>query len=537
MSENTEDLEARIAAYIDGQLPPAEAARLEVFLANTDPRLAEQIIGMLNDRHRLRTLPRPAAPLDLAGRIMEQVERATLLNDTHSPDHETPHRWWQSRAAIAAGFLLMIGGFSYFVFVAVIGGGGSQTRQIVTSTNPEKPPASTPAPVASAMKATAPASRNADADVAAIASARGSGDHAAFAVNTGDSALKVPGEKEIEKAEKVEQVVSEQLVRNREVLQNGQPVASKLGYANVESPVRALAHIAANSSPSSTDPVVVTFVAHDERDFTRLRAALEDILNQDHATALAQTALHNKYRYNITNITRRNAMANGNYQFWDAANRGFDAAPDETKAEIAKESAAASNGQAASTAPAAPAAQAPAVNTAAQIDKIADNGPLYRVALRQEQLVQLANQFRVDSITCGRQAYRITPDNYDYQLARAKDKTDDLDDKPEKVLPDGTKKGADEPLATVPAGPPAPEASPAPANIVEQRAAAASQENQTQQKASTNVGNAGTLNQTQSDNEPAFKPAAWIECIITMEQAPAQATRPASTDPASPLTK
>src|SRR6476646_8661628 len=115
MSEITEDLEARIAAYIDGQLPPAEAARLEVFLANTDPRLAEQIIGMLNDRHRVRTLPKPAAPVDLAARVMEQVERATLLNDAHSPDHHEPHRWWQTKYAIAAGLFLMIGGFSYFV--------------------------------------------------------------------------------------------------------------------------------------------------------------------------------------------------------------------------------------------------------------------------------------------------------------------------------------------------------------------------------------------------------------------------------------
>src|ERR1035437_4217130 len=120
MTETREELEARIAAYIDGQLPAPEAARLEVFLANTDPQLAEQIIGMLSDRHRLRTLPRPAAPSDLAVHVMEQVERATLLNDVEHFSHP-PRPWWHSRAAIAAGFILLIGGFSWIVALSVGG--------------------------------------------------------------------------------------------------------------------------------------------------------------------------------------------------------------------------------------------------------------------------------------------------------------------------------------------------------------------------------------------------------------------------------
>ena len=56
MSENPDELQERIAAYIDGELSPAEAARLEVFLANTDPQLAEQIIGMLADKHAMAHL-------------------------------------------------------------------------------------------------------------------------------------------------------------------------------------------------------------------------------------------------------------------------------------------------------------------------------------------------------------------------------------------------------------------------------------------------------------------------------------------------
>src|SRR5436305_8431227 len=64
MSDSREELESRIAAYIDGELPAAEAARLEVFLANTDPALADQVIGMLADKHRIRAMPGAKAPED-----------------------------------------------------------------------------------------------------------------------------------------------------------------------------------------------------------------------------------------------------------------------------------------------------------------------------------------------------------------------------------------------------------------------------------------------------------------------------------------
>jgi hypothetical protein len=114
-----DDLQERIAAYIDGELSPAEAARLEVFLANTDPALADQVIGMLADRHHLRALGRPAAPGDLSARIMEQIERATLLHDV---EHIAPPRpWWQSRGLAAAAIALVIGGFGYVLLTAVVG--------------------------------------------------------------------------------------------------------------------------------------------------------------------------------------------------------------------------------------------------------------------------------------------------------------------------------------------------------------------------------------------------------------------------------
>ena len=119
MIDIPEELQERIAAYLDGQLPAAEAARLEVYLANTDPALVNMVVGMLADKVQVRAMPRPRPPADLAQRIMESVERGSLLKDV---EHlaGTRRTWWQSRAAIAAGLAIVLGGFSYLVITSVV---------------------------------------------------------------------------------------------------------------------------------------------------------------------------------------------------------------------------------------------------------------------------------------------------------------------------------------------------------------------------------------------------------------------------------
>jgi hypothetical protein len=116
MMELPEELQAQIAAYLDGQLPSDEAAALEVYLANADPVLAECIARMHADKALLQALPRPRAPQELAGRITEQIERQSLLRAPELPVR-TP--WWQSRSAIAAGLAVVVGAFSYFVASSV----------------------------------------------------------------------------------------------------------------------------------------------------------------------------------------------------------------------------------------------------------------------------------------------------------------------------------------------------------------------------------------------------------------------------------
>jgi len=90
MSNNQEELQQRIAAYIDGELSPADAARLEVYLANTDPALADRIVGMVADKVQLRALPRPKAPADITTHIMEQIGAQTASSMIPIAPRPTP---------------------------------------------------------------------------------------------------------------------------------------------------------------------------------------------------------------------------------------------------------------------------------------------------------------------------------------------------------------------------------------------------------------------------------------------------------------
>ncbi|HVT81314.1 MAG TPA: hypothetical protein VHM90_11720 [Phycisphaerae bacterium] len=127
MNDIPEDLQERIAAYIDGEISPAEAARLEVYLANTDPKLADMVVGMLADKVAMRGLPRPAAPADLSTRVMESIERGSLMHNVEEIVAPSRPRW-QSRAAIAAGLAILLGGFSYFVASSVLRPAGTKTQ-------------------------------------------------------------------------------------------------------------------------------------------------------------------------------------------------------------------------------------------------------------------------------------------------------------------------------------------------------------------------------------------------------------------------
>jgi anti-sigma factor RsiW len=664
MSENREDLEARIAAYIDGQLPPAEAARLEVFLANTDPQLAEQIIGMLGDRHRLRSVAKPVAPPDILARVMEQVERATLLNDSNQIEH-SPRRWYQSRWIVAASVAVLVGGFSWFVAKSVM------TPKIE---DPLKPLVSGgPTAAERAAKATADAAKEAaQADRTAFKGSAGKasagagleGRNVASANKDAAEFMKKASEGETvvldeEKANLAEPIVQQRLNLNKNFAQNGHAEAGRLGYTAVDTPQLALGNISGNAKATRNEPVVMTLVARDAQDFERLRSTLEELITQDPAVARSQFLLLSRYAGNATISNGANTVAsnvggrrdvgaatrkgpskgenagaregaeddavksqvadsspsnptapggargqksepttaaaakvaehkvaerksnvteqNSNYNIYNPKQRNFEVVDNGLSQNAGLANAGA--GQGAQNATSGPgttsgAEQAATKPSAVQVGGVAqsdqrsrgneqqqalvqntyanlDNGatPLYRVTLRQEQLQQLANRFRVDSITCGTEAYVITNSNVSRAVVA---KTDAVNEDAKEIGKDASLanrgKHSDGDVVTGPATAAAPSTPPAlvsPAPAPTATPATANEKLEELKKATEPVGEkhaatqqaaqpqaqAAYSQQKTKDNTPQALPSLsnsgspWIEAIITMEPPPARQTK------------
>jgi len=78
MSANQEQIEARLAAYIDGELDVGERAKIEKHLAG-NPQHKALIEELMIQRDLLHAVPREKAPPEIAETIQSQLERSVLL--------------------------------------------------------------------------------------------------------------------------------------------------------------------------------------------------------------------------------------------------------------------------------------------------------------------------------------------------------------------------------------------------------------------------------------------------------------------------
>ncbi len=78
MAENVEEIEAKLAAYVDGELTPAERVEIETHLQN-NPSHRELLQDLVLHRNLLRGLPREKAPGDCTEGFQGQLERDILL--------------------------------------------------------------------------------------------------------------------------------------------------------------------------------------------------------------------------------------------------------------------------------------------------------------------------------------------------------------------------------------------------------------------------------------------------------------------------
>ncbi|WP_428940156.1 zf-HC2 domain-containing protein [Fontivita pretiosa] len=104
----TEDIEAKLAAYVDGELDEAQRAQIEMHLSS-NPQHRQLIEELIQQRQLLRQLPRAMAPPDIAESLTAQLERAVLLGDVDAEVQAASRRighWRQLRMAAAVLVLL-----------------------------------------------------------------------------------------------------------------------------------------------------------------------------------------------------------------------------------------------------------------------------------------------------------------------------------------------------------------------------------------------------------------------------------------------
>ena len=88
-----------LSAYLDGELPPSQARRVEDALRQ-DPPLAAELESLRRTRDLVRGLPRAAAAPDFVSSVLAQAERLRLVSP--SPDaRERSFSWMRTLAAAA----------------------------------------------------------------------------------------------------------------------------------------------------------------------------------------------------------------------------------------------------------------------------------------------------------------------------------------------------------------------------------------------------------------------------------------------------
>src|SRR5439155_24183600 len=78
MMANTENIEAKLCAYVDGALDAAGRAEIEAHLA-ANPQHRQLMAELSDQRSLLRDLPHAKAPQDLLESVQTQLERSVLL--------------------------------------------------------------------------------------------------------------------------------------------------------------------------------------------------------------------------------------------------------------------------------------------------------------------------------------------------------------------------------------------------------------------------------------------------------------------------
>jgi len=145
MGQETENIEAKLAAYVDGQLSAAERQEIENYLAS-NPEHRALIADLMTTRDSLRSLPKESAPPELAEMLNSQLERSALLDGSEMPRPILRISRFPQLAALAAILLLTVGLGIVLYFVLF------PAKPVSFSIAPTKAPATMEAPLAVAER-------------------------------------------------------------------------------------------------------------------------------------------------------------------------------------------------------------------------------------------------------------------------------------------------------------------------------------------------------------------------------------------------
>lgn len=108
MPQSKENIQAKLAEYVEGTLDAEGRAEIEQHLAD-HPEHRRLMADFAEVRAVLRNLPRQPAPADLTDLLQGQLERAVLLDDGFDGGGSLRIRRWPQVMAVAAIVLLAVG--------------------------------------------------------------------------------------------------------------------------------------------------------------------------------------------------------------------------------------------------------------------------------------------------------------------------------------------------------------------------------------------------------------------------------------------
>src|SRR5688572_29504203 len=110
MSQNSEQIEAKLCAYLEGELDDAGRVEIEKHLQQ-NPAHRKLLVEVGKTRNLLRALPREPAPPDICEAFQGQLERSVLLADLDDEGGSSSMKInrWPQYLAVAAVVMLAAG--------------------------------------------------------------------------------------------------------------------------------------------------------------------------------------------------------------------------------------------------------------------------------------------------------------------------------------------------------------------------------------------------------------------------------------------